>query len=63
VMPCGEERSCAVRSDSDGDVPIRSAGPGQAAGLGLAWLSPAASARFFFFSENQFDDFVNPCNV
>jgi hypothetical protein len=38
----------------------RLAGPGQAAGLGPAWLSPTASAHFFFL-ENHFDDFVNPC--
>jgi hypothetical protein len=61
-MRCPVEKKARAPSDLNWTVAYRfgQPGPGQAAGLGPAWLGSAASARSFFSSEIQFDVFVNP---
>jgi hypothetical protein len=60
----GEERPRTVGSKSDGGVPVRVSQPGQATGIGPAWLrSDAPGLILFFFQRIDFPFSKNPCKV
>jgi hypothetical protein len=54
VLSREEERSRAVRSGSDGGVPVRPRQARAGRGSGLAWRASAAPARLFFLQQIDF---------
>jgi hypothetical protein len=58
-----EEGSCAVRSESDGSIPLRPAGPWAGRGFWAGLAGVCHSGPLFFFSANQFSFLQNACKV